>query len=112
MRVSQSDLVQSFYLHYNLPDVFMDFRFFVVVFFFEWNTFFQKYTAVNYYYCSSCSYCYGCIVIFPDCLWFIGYFSMTIVSELQPKSNCERVFFCSFLFLGRAIILSSLFLLL
>ncbi len=33
MRVSQSDLVQSFYLHYNLPDVFMDFRFFIVFFF-------------------------------------------------------------------------------
>lgn len=25
MRVSQSDLVQCFYLHYNLPDIFMDF---------------------------------------------------------------------------------------
>lgn len=35
MRVSQSDLVQCFYLHYNLPDIFMDFFIFEFLFSFK-----------------------------------------------------------------------------
>lgn len=72
-RVSQSDPVQCFYLHYNLLDVFMDF--FRLVF-----QFFQKYSAVNYYYCC---YCQGCIVIFLIAYCLNGYFGMTIGS--QPR---------------------------
>lgn len=67
-RVSQSDPVQCFYLQYNLPDIFMTFVFWM-------KDFFQKYSAVNYYYCSGC-YCYGSTVIF-----LMAYcFSMTVVS--------------------------------
>lgn len=76
-RLSQSDPVQCFYLQYNLPDIFMTFVFWM-------KDFFQKYSAVNYYYCYGC-YCYGSTVIF-----LMAYcFSMTVVS--QPRAICKWV---------------------
>lgn len=57
---------------------------------------FQKSSAVNYYYCYSCSYCYGCIVIsfswsFLICLLDIS--AWLVFSELRPQLIVSFFFF-------------------